>query len=204
MALARPDNSTFAKSTLYAYDITQMITGEQLDFGLKSFTEQMKDEYTKTEDLKKKYKLMHTLAQSGKVRPEKIHQLAIEVMEAEKRVERCEGAVNSLQWQIDVIALEGMITRSQLDFGINSYGMQVDDEIAKMNVEKGKYQMIHGLPQRSNGKENQIAMKVIDSEQRVERCLGAVQAVQWQIDIIDLKEPEALVDFNEQLEEVTA
>ena len=92
-----------------------------------------------------------------------------------------------------------MITRQQLELGKKSYEDQRDTEIAKMNVAGGKFQMMQSMANSGKvGKERleQLAREVIEAEKRVERCIGAVQSVEWQLATIDLQEPEAVVEFS--------
>ena len=58
---------------------------------------------------------MQSLANSGKVGREKLEQLAREVIEAEKRVERCIGAVQSVEWQLATIDQEQ--PEAEIEFG---------------------------------------------------------------------------------------
>ena len=106
VTITRPHNSKFSRGALYAYEVTQMITRQQLDYGKRSYEEQRDEEIAKTNVARGKFQMMQSLANSGKVGREKLEQLAREVIEGEKRVERCVGAVQSVEWQLATIDQE--------------------------------------------------------------------------------------------------
>lgn len=113
--IIRPKNSTFARGALYAYEVAQMITRSQLDSGLEDYTKQLKNEIAKMNVLKGKYQVMYEMAKNGKVTPDRIAQMSYEVIEAEKRVERCIGAVQAVEWQIEKIDLKE--PEAEVNFG---------------------------------------------------------------------------------------
>jgi len=115
VTLTRPQASSFAKSALYAYEVTQMITRQQLELGKKSYEEQRDEEIAKANVARGKFQMMKSLAESGKVGRERLEQLASNVIEAEKRVERCIGAVQSVEWQLATIDLEE--PEAEIEFG---------------------------------------------------------------------------------------
>ena len=119
ITIVRPENSTFARSAVYAYDITQMITRSQLDKGLEEFKMQLDNEIAKMNVEKGKYQAMVGMMKSGKVRPERINELAFGVQEAEKRVERCIGAVQSVEWQLGTIDLKE--PEAEVDFKVGLF-----------------------------------------------------------------------------------
>lgn len=104
--IVRPKNSTFARSALYAYEVAQVITRSQLDSGLFDYNKQLENEIAKMNVLKGRYQIMFELAKNGKVKPDRLADLSFEVLEAEKRVERCIGAVQAVEWQMEKIDLE--------------------------------------------------------------------------------------------------
>ena len=91
-----------------------------------------------------------------------------------------------------------MITRSQLDSGREDYLKQFNNEISKLNVVTGRFQILFEEAKKGGGSKRELelaAFKVQEAEKRVERCVGAIQSVDWQIGIIDLENPEAKVKF---------
>ena len=115
VTLTRLHNSKFAKGALYAYEVTQMITRQQLDYGKRSYEDQRDEEIAKMNTISGKFQMMQSLANSGKVGRDKLEQLAREVVEAEKRIERCIGAVQSLEWQLATIDLQE--PEAEIEFG---------------------------------------------------------------------------------------
>ena len=115
VTITRPHNSGYVKGALYAYEVTQLITRQQLEIGKQSYTQQRDEEIAKMNLANGKFQMMKSLADSGKVGRERLEQLARDVVDAEKRVERCIGAVQSVEWQLATIDLEE--PEAEIEFG---------------------------------------------------------------------------------------
>ena len=93
-----------------------------------------------------------------------------------------------------------MITKAQLVNGLASFKEQLDKEVEKANALGKKYQMMYNQAQKGMVSEKRIAdllFEVHAAEKRAERCYGAVQGIEWQIEKIDLEEKDGVFDDNE-------